>query len=109
MSKDEITLSENQITVLNILLEDMGYQGEWCFYVAPEQDITIYGGYLPAMVFGGVKSYFTMNGPVYGDMPFVIGKTFEEAKARCRLMNQHAKLTDELVTQILKSAGLHQA
>lgn len=82
---------------------DMGYHGEWCFYVVPVQDIKTYGGYIPAMVFRDVQSYFSMNGPLYGDVPFVIGQNFDEARQRCELMNEHIGLDDEVVMQILES------
>ncbi|MDH5444722.1 MAG: hypothetical protein OEY52_04145, partial [Gammaproteobacteria bacterium] len=85
MSQGDIGLTPQQIAILDNILNDMGYHGEWCFYVVKDQDSTSYGGYIPAMVFKDVKSYFSMNGPIYGDTPFIIGQTLEEAVLRCRL------------------------
>jgi hypothetical protein len=102
----EIKLSAQQISLLDNMLKDMGYHADWCFYVPAEQDVDVCGGYIPAMVFRGVQRYFSMNGPLYGDSPFVIGQTLEEAQARCKKMNQYARLNEEAVEDILSSAGL---
>lgn len=106
MSDDEIKLSEQQKIILDNMARDMGYHGEWCFYVAPDQATETYGGYIPAMVFREVQSYFSMNGPLYGDVPFILGKNLAEAKMHCKLMNEHIGLDDEQVEEILASARL---
>ena len=100
------TLTGQQISILNHMVKDMGYHGEWCFYVPPRQNIEGYGAYIPAMVFRDVQSYFSMNGPSYGDVPFVIGQNLDEARAMCRLVNRHIGLEEETVRDILESAGL---
>ena len=100
------TLTNQQISILNHMVKDMGYQGVWCFYVPPGQNIEGYGAYIPAMVFRDVQSYFSMNGPLYGDVPFVLGKNLDEAREMCRLMNRHIGLDEETVRDILDSAGL---
>lgn len=106
MSDNDIVLSEQQKMLLGNICRDMGYHGDWCFYVAPDQDIGIFDSFIPAMVFRDVQSYFSMDGPLYGDVPFAIGQKLAEAKACCQLMNEHIGLDDEVVKQLLESAGL---
>lgn len=107
MSNDKIELSEQQKMLLDNMARDMGYHGDWCFYVAPDQDVEIYDGYIPAMVFRDVKSYFSMNGPLYGDVPFIIGQNLAEAKTRCKLMDDYIGLENDQVEDILGSARLN--
>lgn len=106
MSDDEIKLSEQQKTLLDNMVRDMGDHGEWCFYVAPGQETVSYGGYIPAMVFRDVQSYFSMNGPIYGDVSFIIGQSLAEARVCCMQMNAYIGLSDEQVEEILESARL---
>jgi len=106
MSSSDIKLSEQQKMLLDNMKKDMGYHGDWCFYIAADQDVEIFDSFIPAMVFRDVQSYFSMNGPLYGDVPFTVGQKLAEAKLRCKLMNEHIGLDDELVKQILDSAGL---
>ena len=106
MADSDVTLSAKHIAMLDHMLSDMGYQGVWCFYVVADQDTEALGGYIPAMVFQDVQSYFSMNGPLYGDVPFIIGQTLSEARERCKLMNKHIQLTHDKVEEILESAGL---
>ncbi len=106
MAEVRITLSPQQKNLLESLAKDMGFHGDWCFYLPEEQDTNLYGGYIPAMVFRDVQDYFPLNGPIYGDQPFVIGQELTEAKTRCRLLNEHIKLDEETVNDILESAGL---
>lgn len=106
MSDDKVILSEQQKIILDNMARDMGSHGEWCFYVAPGQETETYGEYIPAMVFQEVQSYFSMNGPLYGDVPFILGKNLTEAKMLCKLMNKHIGLDDEQVEKILASAKL---
>ena len=105
MKDNKIELSEQQKMLLDNMASDMGHHHEWCFDVAPVQDIKTYGGYIPAMVFRDIQSYFSMNGPLYGDAPFIIGQNVEEARQRCKLMNEHIGLDDEMVEQILESTN----
>ena len=77
--------------------------------MSPDQDIKTYGGYIPAMVFRDVENYFTMKGPLYSDIPFIIGQNLDEARLRCKLMNQYIKLNDETVNEILESAQFYIA
>ena len=106
MRKVDNTLSGQQISILDAMVRDMGYHGEWCFYVPPEQDIQLYGAYIPAMVFRDVQSFFAMNGPLYGDVPFLIGQSLSNAQEMCRQMNRHIEVYEETVRDILDSAGL---
>ena len=106
MNKKNIGLTEQQATILDSMVRDMGHYGNWCFYVVSDQDTSVYGGYIPAMVFRDVQSYFSMNGPAYGDIPFIIGQELDEAVQRCRLMNEHIGLDKQMVEDILESAGL---
>lgn len=105
MDENTFSLTEQQINLLDNMARDMGYHGDWCLYVVTDQDPALYGGYIPSMVFRDVQSYFSMNGPLYGDQPFIIGQTLDEARARCRLMNQHLQLNNNIVADILDSAG----
>lgn len=107
MSKSETTLSQQQTTLLDNMIRDMGHHGDWCFYVVAGQDAEIYGGYIPAMVFRGVKSWFSMNGPAYGDIPFIIDQNVDEARQTCRQMNLYIGLSDDIVDDIIESAGLY--
>ncbi len=106
MSDTDIALSAQQKILLDNIISDMDYHGDWCFYVVAEQDTRTYGGYIPTMVFRDVQSFFPMNGPIYGDVPFIIGQTLSEARQRCKLMNEYIQLDSETVAQILESAGL---
>lgn len=109
MERKHIRLSTREKVILNDLVRDMGYYGEWCFYVTAAQDHRRYGGYIPAMVFRDVPNYFVMNGPLYSDVPFIIGQTFEEARQRYRLMNEYIGLDSTTVAAILESAGQYAA
>ena len=106
MDSSEPELSERERAILNNMASDMGFHGDWCFYVVADQNTATYGGYLPALVFREVQSYFTMNGPLYDDIPFVIAQTIQAARRRCALMNAHIGLDDETVREIVDSAGL---
>ena len=106
MTEDGIILSPQQKSLLDNMASDMGYHGDWCFYLIEVQDLNLYGGYIPAMVFRDIQECFPLTGPVYGDQPFVIGRELAEARLRCRLMNEHIKLDEETVSDILESAGL---
>ena len=109
MKSDDIQLSDRQMNLLNKMQKDMGFHGVWCFYVVQDQDAHSTAGYIPAMVFQDIQKTFPMNGPLYGDMPFVIGQTYEEATIICQLMNDYIGLDQDQVNEILDSAGLQQS
>ncbi len=106
MDNSGFELTEREKSILGNMVSDMGFHGDWCFYVVLDQDTASYGGYVPALVFRDVQSYFTMNGPLYGDVPFVIGQTSHEAWSRCALINAYIGLDEETVQEIVESAGL---
>lgn len=105
MNHASIELTAHEKIVLDNMKREMGYFKQWCLMIPAEQNTAIYGGYIPSMVFRDVQTYFTLNGPLYSDMPFIIGQTLDEATQRCRLMNEYLGLDAETVREILESAG----
>lgn len=78
-------------------------RGHYCYYI-PEQDITEYGGYVPALVVEDASGYYPMLGNGIGALPWVWGATKEGAEALAAQQNAKLGLTPERVDEILISS-----
>ncbi len=76
-----------------------------CYHIMPTQDPTKHGGYVPSLIVRGQKGHCPMLGRGELAMPWVWGKTLEEAEAACEAYNtKRLGLDSETVNDIILSS-----
>ena len=79
-----------------------------CYFIPVGQDADSTGGYVPAVIHEGESGYAMMMGRDEFSMPWVWGKTLEEAEKTAESFNQsRLKLTTEDVDDIIFSSMRH--
>lgn len=80
----------------------------WCHWIDPDQDITIYGGYVPSTAFESCGVFYPqLDMKEEDDRHWLWGNTLEEAQNRCNQSNSGRGLTQEEVEEIVNTALLH--
>ena len=58
-----------------------------CYTIPIGQDPAVHGGYVPSLVIEGKSGHYPLTGRGKHSMPWVWGKTLEEAQATCASYN----------------------
>ena len=76
-----------------------------CYFIPKSQDPTKTGGFVPAVVFEGQSGYFMLTGRDKFSMPWVFGKTLDEAEKTADSYNaDRLNLTTDDVNDIILSS-----
>jgi hypothetical protein len=75
-----------------------------CYTIPPTQNPAVHGGYVPSLVVEGKSGHCPMTGRGEHSMPWVWGKTLEEAEATCAAFNiRHFGIDEDAHWEILFS------
>ena len=72
-----------------------------CYYISPSQDPSIYGGFVPSIVYENENGHFPLVGNGEGSAPYIWGNTLEEAEAVAKSANERRDISEEEANEIL--------
>lgn len=77
----------------------------YCYYIPPDQDPSLHGGYVPAIVIADEWGFYPLSGdPEQFQTPWLWGMTLKGAEAIAKQRNERLGLTDKDVFEIIASS-----
>ena len=72
-----------------------------CYWISPSQDPSIYGGFVPSIVYENEDGHFPLVGNGKGSAPYIWGNTLEKAEAVAKSANTRRGISEEEANEIL--------